>query len=140
VQNDRHYLTLLRYVEANALRAKLVKRAQDWPWSSLACPATSDGRILLSRGPLERPPGWLSLVNQPLADDDLADVRTSLKRGRPFGGTPGDPFLAAYLTWDFFVRIFKIAGSTMAMIPYEAGSGTEYVYVSEASSVAFPLA
>jgi hypothetical protein len=52
VQNDRHYLTLLRYVEANALRAKLVKRAQDWPWSSLTCPATSDGRILLSRGPL----------------------------------------------------------------------------------------
>src|SRR5262245_58625379 len=35
VQADEHLLTLLRYVEANPLRARLVKRAQDWPWSSL---------------------------------------------------------------------------------------------------------
>jgi putative transposase len=86
IQDDRHYLTLLRYVEANALRANLVRRAQDWPWSSLTCPVTSAGRTLLSRGPLDRPADWISRVNEPLADDDLADVRTSVKRGRPFGG------------------------------------------------------
>jgi hypothetical protein len=27
---------VMRYVEANPLRAKLVTRAQDWPWSSLS--------------------------------------------------------------------------------------------------------
>ena len=32
---DLHFLTLLRYVEGNALRAGLVGRAEDWPWSSL---------------------------------------------------------------------------------------------------------
>src|SRR5665213_1677025 len=33
VEEDRHLLTLCRYVEANALRANLVTRAHDWPWS-----------------------------------------------------------------------------------------------------------
>src|SRR5260221_11811046 len=31
-QDDRHLLTVLRYVEANALRARLVDRAEDWRW------------------------------------------------------------------------------------------------------------
>lgn len=35
VQDDDHFLTLCRCVERNALRAKLVKRAEDWRWSSL---------------------------------------------------------------------------------------------------------
>ena len=35
VQTDGHLLTLCRYVERNALTAGLVKRAQDWRWSSL---------------------------------------------------------------------------------------------------------
>ena len=35
-QDDLHFLTLCRYVEANALRAGLVERAEDWPWSGLA--------------------------------------------------------------------------------------------------------
>jgi len=35
VQDDAHLRTVARYIERNALRAKLVKRAQDWHWSSL---------------------------------------------------------------------------------------------------------
>jgi putative transposase len=35
VQTDEHFLTVARYVERNALRAKLVKRAGQWRWSSL---------------------------------------------------------------------------------------------------------
>ena len=35
VQNDAHLMTLCRYVERNALRAKMAKRAEDWRWSSL---------------------------------------------------------------------------------------------------------
>ncbi len=35
VKDDGHLLTVLRYVEANPLRAKMVKRAEDWWWSSL---------------------------------------------------------------------------------------------------------
>jgi putative transposase len=35
VETDRYLLQLFRYVERNALRAKLVKRAEEWKWSSL---------------------------------------------------------------------------------------------------------
>jgi len=35
VESDRHFLTLVRYVERNAKRAGLVKKAEEWPWSSV---------------------------------------------------------------------------------------------------------
>ena len=34
VQNDEHLLTVLRYIEANPLRAKVVERAEQYRWSS----------------------------------------------------------------------------------------------------------
>ena len=34
VQDDAHLLNVCRYVEANALRAGLVARAEDWRWGS----------------------------------------------------------------------------------------------------------
>src|SRR5262245_15978960 len=36
IQEDEHLLTVLRYVERNPIRANLVRRAQDWVWSSAA--------------------------------------------------------------------------------------------------------
>src|ERR1051325_2400699 len=35
IQDDSHLLTVLRYVERNPLRARLVRRAEEWKWSSL---------------------------------------------------------------------------------------------------------
>jgi putative transposase len=37
IQTDGHFLSVCRYVERNALRARLVGRAEDWAWCSLAC-------------------------------------------------------------------------------------------------------
>ena len=34
IQNDEHLLTVLRYIEANPLRAQIVKREEDYRWSS----------------------------------------------------------------------------------------------------------
>ena len=45
VQSDEHFLTVARYVERNALRAKLVKRAEQWQWGRVC----GDGqRLILS--------------------------------------------------------------------------------------------
>lgn len=35
VQDDEHFHVVCRYVERNALRAGLVKRAEEWRWGSL---------------------------------------------------------------------------------------------------------
>ena len=85
VQDDAHYLTLLRYVEANPRRAGLVRKAEQWRWSSLTAPHTPDGRMLLADAPLPRPPDWVTIVNQTLDPQALATARESVKRGRPFG-------------------------------------------------------
>lgn len=82
VQSDRHLLTVLRYVEANAKRAGLVSRAEDWPWSSLGAPDEVRTQ-LVSDTSVPRPPDWLQRVNQPLRN--LARLRECIARGRPFG-------------------------------------------------------
>ncbi len=35
IQDDKHFLTVCRYVERNALRAEFVCRAEEWRWGSL---------------------------------------------------------------------------------------------------------
>lgn len=80
VQDDAHLLTVWRYIERNPLRAGLVERAEDWAWSSLA-----QRQRWLDPGPLPRPDDWLAWVNSAETDDELAALRQSVTRGRPFG-------------------------------------------------------
>jgi putative transposase len=86
VQNDEHLLALLIYIESNALRARMVKHAEDWPWSSLRNLAGADGvRVKLAAWPIDRPRNWKQRVNQALDERTLERVRTSVKRSRPLG-------------------------------------------------------
>lgn len=84
VQDDAHLWQVCRYVERNPLRAKLVRRAENWPWSSLARRQTPRGPAL-SDGPTPLPRGWLSRVNQAETAAELQALRKSLQRGAPFG-------------------------------------------------------
>jgi putative transposase len=84
VQEDRHLLTVLRYVEANPLRARLAERAGEWPWSSDALRRGAFAS-LFSDWPLPRPEDWSQWVEARWGEEELNLVRTSLDRGRPFG-------------------------------------------------------
>ena len=83
IQQDDHFLTVLRYVERNPRRAGLVRRAEDWPWSSLALRAQRSK--LLADLPVDLPRGWTARVNQPETPAELAAVRASVMRGAPYG-------------------------------------------------------
>jgi putative transposase len=85
VQEDDHYFTVCRYVERNALRAKLVRRAENWRWSSLWQRCHETGVPWLSDGPLARPQRWLQRVNKPETESELAALRRSVVRGAPYG-------------------------------------------------------
>jgi putative transposase len=87
VQEDEHFYTVCRYVERNALRARLVKRAENWRWNSLWRMTSGDreSRTLLSRWPVSRPRHWIEWVNDPQTDAELAAIRRSVQRGSPFG-------------------------------------------------------
>jgi putative transposase len=87
VQEDAYLLTLLRYVEANPLRAKMVERAQDWQWSSLGCPKDT-AKELLDEWPIDRPRNWTALVNEPVGPVELKRLQLSFERGRPLGSDP----------------------------------------------------
>jgi len=84
VQSDHHLLTVMRYVERNALRANLVERAEDWHWGSLAWRRSSSG-IALGNSPTPLPSYWRHLVNEPQTAAEIAELRTCVNRQRPFG-------------------------------------------------------
>ena len=86
IQEDEHYLTVLRYVERNPLRARLTRRAQAWAWSSLRQRLTGSSDSVLTTGPVAIPSNWSDLVNEPQTEAELAALRRSVQRGTPFGG------------------------------------------------------
>ena len=85
VQDDHYLLTLMRYVERNALRKNLVARAEDWPWGSLNWRIRDRGPIGLATPPLQLPGNWAEWVNIPQTAAEVEAIRTSVNRQRPFG-------------------------------------------------------
>ena len=77
---------VLRYVEANPVRAGLVARARDSPYASLAARrAGGDTAAWLAGWPVDEPSGWEAAVDRPQDDAAVAAIRASVARGRPFG-------------------------------------------------------
>jgi putative transposase len=85
IQQDHHLLTVLRYVERNALAGKLVARAEDWSWGSLNWRGLKNAPLALTPAPIELPKWWTEFVNQPMTSAELAAVREAVIRQRPFG-------------------------------------------------------
>ena len=85
IQQDAHLLTVLRYVERNALRANLVSAAEAWAWSSLSAWLMKPRPTMLHEGPVDRPRNWRELVNRPESAAQLEAIRRSVVRGSPFG-------------------------------------------------------
>jgi putative transposase len=87
VQEDEHFLSVCRYVERNALRANLTKQAEQWQWNSLWRWkfGDSNARALLSDWPMLRPRQWLSHVNRPQSEAEMAAIRQCVRRGSPYG-------------------------------------------------------
>ena len=87
VQTDDHFLTVVRYVERNPVRAGLVHSAADWEWSSLWRRRRHNkvDRALLSDWPVARPGGWTRFVDAPQTDAELEALRQCVRRGRPYG-------------------------------------------------------
>jgi putative transposase len=88
IQQDRHLLAVLRYVERNPVRADLVERAEGWPWSSLSVWAAGREPGYWHPGPTPRLVDWIGFVNQAGAADELTSIRRSVQTEAPFGEEP----------------------------------------------------
>jgi putative transposase len=75
------------YVEQNPVRAKLVRRAEDWPWSSAAAhcgQSDTSGLLDLSRWSRSAD-RWRELLRRRQASEQVEAIRTATHRGRPLG-------------------------------------------------------
>ena len=79
VQRDEHLLMVLRYVLQNPVRSGLAASVDDWPWSSWCRSELADPF------PVEVEVNWLAQVDEPLSASQLASIRESVNRQRPFG-------------------------------------------------------
>ena len=74
---ERYYINVVRYVEANPLRANLVSAAEKWRWSSLY-ERLGHSRGLLDDGPMPLPDDWLEIVNASQPQDVIDEIRRDL--------------------------------------------------------------
>ncbi len=87
VQSNEYFLQLCRYVERNPLRAKLVKKGENWKWSSLwrRENGTEQQKKLLNAWPVEIPADYKEWVNTREGGEELKEIRYSINKGKPFG-------------------------------------------------------
>jgi putative transposase len=86
VMDDSHLWNAIRYVERNPVRAGMVQRAEDYPWSSAAAHCGLRSDLLLSTdfpptGVIDNWSGWLEV-------DQSEEVKRTIRRhtstGRPW--------------------------------------------------------
>jgi putative transposase len=82
IESDAHLLRVMRYVEANPVRAGLVARPHDWEWGSFWDRVTGE-RDIIHPAPFGLPPDWETIVSFPMDKLDLETIRHPKKIGRP---------------------------------------------------------
>jgi len=78
---EESYWKVLKYIEQNPLRAKMVEETQSWPWSSVS----KVKALNVDEGPIDKPEDWQKQVNRLLDEPELARLHDSVQRSRPFG-------------------------------------------------------
>ncbi len=87
VDSDRYILAVIKYVERNAVRAKLVRQCERWKWGSSyrRVYGTTEEKKLLSPSPTPFPHGYVEWVNTPDNRQDIESIRNSTLKGVPYG-------------------------------------------------------
>ncbi|MEO7995547.1 MAG: transposase [bacterium] len=84
--DEGHLMACARYVELNPVRARLVGRAEQWPWSSArAHLAGQDDELVAVRPLLDRAPDWPGLLSSGLSEREHQAIRGGERTGRPLG-------------------------------------------------------
>ncbi len=91
--DEAYLLSAARYVELNPVRARLARRARDYPWSSAAAHLVGQDDRLVKTGPLlALVDDWAEFLEDGLEASAAEALRRHERSGRPLGG---ESFLAA---------------------------------------------
>jgi putative transposase len=86
--DEDYFVQASRYVGLNPVRAGLVARAEDWPWSSVRAHIAGRDDGLVRTAPLLRrfPRGLGGFFETDVVDEALHKLRRASSTGRPLGG------------------------------------------------------
>jgi putative transposase len=93
IQTERYFLTCCRYIELNPVRAGLVKRPEEYQWSSYGVNGWGDESWLtahaeylrLGRGREKRCTGYRNLFAERISEEDLHLLRKAVHYCQPVG-------------------------------------------------------
>lgn len=87
IDSDNYLLAVIKYVERNAVRAKLVHRAEEWRWGSawLRINGTNEQKMLLDELPIDLPNAYVKWINTIDKEEDLKTIRNSVNKSVPYG-------------------------------------------------------
>jgi putative transposase len=87
IMSPDYMFTAARYIELNPVRAGLVERPEDWPWSSARAHLSGRDDALVKAAPLlERSVfPWRVFLDQPVAGPEQKILRRHERSGRPLG-------------------------------------------------------
>ena len=94
VEEDRYLLSCYRYIELNPVRAGMVKRPEDYPWSSYGYnalaiddPLLSPHKLYLQLGEVDelRQHAYQALFQNTFDAEMLDEMRACLQSGTPLG-------------------------------------------------------
>jgi putative transposase len=91
IESESYWLTCMRYVELNPVRAGMVSAPETYRWSS--APAHVNGRedavlashdlyLRLGATPDDRQHAWQVICREAISDDELTEIRDAIRRGR----------------------------------------------------------
>lgn len=97
--DERHLYAAIRYIERNPVRAGLVEKAEDYPWSSARAHVFNKKDVLLSDNfVISEIEDWSSYLTGEDDEQDLTLFRKHSRTGRPLGDE------------KFYTKLEKIAG------------------------------
>jgi putative transposase len=98
IESERYWLTCMRYVELNPVRAGIVATPDEYRWSSARAHVRGredsvltfhDLYLRLGSTAADRQRSWRAMCGDLLPDSELTDVRDAIRRGR-WRSEPGE--------------------------------------------------
>ncbi len=87
VENEKYLWAVLRYVEQNPLRAKMVTKAEDFPYSSARAHLNGFKDEVLGEELFDEKQrnDYLQFIRESISEDEMNEIRRFTRTGRPLG-------------------------------------------------------